>query len=228
QAREQRCRFLVDCAGRRLAVRGNHSREHLRLRQDGAEEVRLRRADQHGREVLDVELVDQRRLVLEVDPHEAGFGVGGGRGLEDGTVRPTGCTPLRAQAGDQQTIVVHAGMVPRYHARSCLPATGNMLLRAPGVTERRVFVALASAYALLTLAVLPWATTPGPNAPYIIAVCNGGIALADICTALLLAREFYRRGRIAFLLLACSYAYGAALAITQALAFPGAVFATRV
>src|SRR5689334_17220228 len=102
-----------------------------------------------------------------------------------------------------------------------------MQFRAPGVIERRVFVALASAYAILTVAVLPWVAMPGPHAPEIIAVCNGGIALADICTALLLAREFLRGGRIAFLMLACAYAFGAAMAVVQALAFPGAIFDER-
>ena len=92
--------------------------------------------------------------------------------------------------------------------------------------ERRVFVALAAMYAALVLAVLPWAQLPGPRAPQIIAVCNGGIALADLCTALLLGREFRRAGRLPFLLLACAYAYGCVMAIAQAVAFPGALFQT--
>jgi two-component system CheB/CheR fusion protein len=91
------------------------------------------------------------------------------------------------------------------------------------LTERRVFLALALACAGVTLAVMPWARLPGPRVPQIIAVCNSGIALADICTALLLAREFRHSGRLPFLLLACAYLFGALMALTQVLAFPGAV-----
>jgi len=97
--------------------------------------------------------------------------------------------------------------------------------RAPGVLERRVFIVLAAAYALLALAAVPWAQLPGPQAPWIVAVSSAGIAIADLCTALLVGREFLRGGRVALLALACAYGYGAAMAVTQALAFPGALFA---
>jgi len=49
------------------------------------------------------------------------------------------------------------------------------------------------------------------------------VALADICTALLLFYEFRRTGRNAFLVLACAYLYGAVMALAQVAAFPGAL-----
>jgi len=95
--------------------------------------------------------------------------------------------------------------------------------RAPTATERRAFTLLAVLYAAVTLGAIPWARVAGPRVPELIAVCNGGVALADICTALLLFYEFRRTSRHAFLLLGCAYLYSAVMAIAQVAAFPGAL-----
>ena len=89
-----------------------------------------------------------------------------------------------------------------------------------------MFVVLALVYAVLTAAILPWAQVPGPRTPQIIAVCNGGIALADFCTALVLGYEFRRSGRPALLVLTCAYLFSAIMAAIQASVFPGALFQT--
>src|SRR5215813_6910100 len=94
------------------------------------------------------------------------------------------------------------------------------------VAERRVFVVLAVVYAAVTAAMLPWAEVPGPRTPQIIAVCNGGITLADFCTALVLGQEFRRSGRPALLILTCAYLFSAVMAAVQASVFPGALFET--
>ena len=93
--------------------------------------------------------------------------------------------------------------------------------RAPTIAERRTFALLAALYATVTLGAIPWASVAGPRVPQFIAVCNGGVAVADICTALLLFYEFRRTGRNAFLVLGCAYLYSAAMALAQVAAFPG-------
>ena len=95
--------------------------------------------------------------------------------------------------------------------------------RAPTTAERRIFALLAVLYAGVTLGAIPWAHLAGPRVPELIAICNGGVALADICTALLLFYEFRRTGRDAFLVLGCAYLYGAAMALAQVAVFPGAL-----
>jgi signal transduction histidine kinase/ActR/RegA family two-component response regulator len=98
------------------------------------------------------------------------------------------------------------------------------MTRAPSPTERRVLLALAVLYGALTLAVLPVAERPGPALPHVIAVCNGGLALADFVTALILAREFRRAGKVAFLMLCCAYLFSGTMALFHAASFKGAVF----
>ena len=71
--------------------------------------------------------------------------------------------------------------------------------RKPSTAERRVFALLALTYVGMTVAVVPWADLSGPRVPQIIAVSNGGIALVDFCTALVLGREFQRGARPAYL-----------------------------
>jgi signal transduction histidine kinase len=87
-------------------------------------------------------------------------------------------------------------------------------------------VLLAIVYGALTLSVLPWASTPGPRNPDVVLASNVAIAFADLCTALLLAWEFYREPRRYLLLLACAYAFSAAMAIVHLAVFPGALFET--
>ncbi len=79
---------------------------------------------------------------------------------------------------------------------------------------------------MLTALILPWAQVAGPRVPQIIAVSNGGIALADLCTALVLGNAFRSTGRPAVLVLVCAYLFSAVMAALQAAVFPGAVFDT--
>lgn len=92
--------------------------------------------------------------------------------------------------------------------------------------ERRVFAALALAYVVMTAAVAPWAGLPGPRVPQIVTVSNGGVVLADFCTALVLGRAFRRGGQQPYLVLTCAYLLSAVMALAQLAAFPGALFDT--
>jgi signal transduction histidine kinase/CheY-like chemotaxis protein len=96
--------------------------------------------------------------------------------------------------------------------------------RTPTVAERRIFWLLAAIYGGITLAALPWASVPGPRLPQVITVSNLTVALADVCTALLLGREFLRTGRVSMCLLACGYGFSAVMALLQLAVFPGALF----
>lgn len=100
----------------------------------------------------------------------------------------------------------------------------NLHWRTPSVAERRTFWLLACIYGGITLSVLPWATVPGPRLPEVIAVSNLTIALADLCTTLLLGREFLRTGRLSMCVLASGYAFSAAMALLHLAVFPGALF----
>jgi len=114
-------------------------------------------------------------------------------------------------------------MMLDYDAAGFFPTPATAEARAPTAIERRTFTLLAVLYAGVTLGAIPWANLAGPRVPELIAVCNGGVALADICTALLLFYEFRRTGRNAFLVLGCAYLYSAAMALAQVAAFPGAL-----
>jgi len=98
----------------------------------------------------------------------------------------------------------------------------------PSPAQLRVFALLALLYGGLTLALLPWSHVPGPRLPEVIAACNGCIALADLCTAALLGREFLRQPRPALLLLACAYVFSGIMALLHLAVFPGALFAERL
>ena len=77
-------------------------------------------------------------------------------------------------------------MMLDYDAAGFFPTPATAEARAPTAIERRTFTLLAVLYAGVTLGAIPWANLAGPRVPELIAVCNGGVALADICTALLL------------------------------------------
>jgi len=96
--------------------------------------------------------------------------------------------------------------------------------RIPTRAERRTFWLLACLYGGVTLSMLPWAGLPGPRLPEVIVVSNVTVALADCCTTLLLGREFLRTGRLSMCLLACGYAFSAAMALLHLAVFPEALF----
>jgi signal transduction histidine kinase/CheY-like chemotaxis protein len=88
--------------------------------------------------------------------------------------------------------------------------------------HRWVFGAGAVAYATLVLSLLPWASHPGYDTPYLIGIYGVSICAADLCTVLFLLRQYRRDGQQFLLALAASYLLSALLVLPVALSFPGA------
>jgi hypothetical protein len=85
---------------------GDQAQQYFGLRGDGSEELRMFvLADQDCRKVLDVDLIDKSRRILDIDPDEANFGMLRRGLIEDGTVGATGGAPLRTQTRDEEAIL---------------------------------------------------------------------------------------------------------------------------
>ena len=97
--------------------------------------------------------------------------------------------------------------------------------RSPSPAQLRSFALLSILYAAVTVAVIPWASAPGPADPNIVVVYGIGILVADLCTAALLGALYRGSGRAAFLILTCAYLYGALMAAAHMATFPGALYA---
>src|SRR6185503_10441124 len=94
--------------------------------------------------------------------------------------------------------------------------------RSPSSAQLRSFALLSILYAAVTVAVIPWASAPGPADPNIVVVYGIGILVADLCTAALLGALYRDSGRSALLILTCAYLYGALMAAAHMVTFPGA------
>lgn len=94
-------------------------------------------------------------------------------------------------------------------------------------TTRRIIGALCVAYVLATLAVLPFAATPGPVIPAFTTTFGAGVLVADLCTGYLLHVQFRAVRSTSLLMLAVAYFYSAAMALLHVLSFPGAWIADR-
>src|SRR3982751_7129637 len=88
--------------------------------------------------------------------------------------------------------------------------------------HRWVFGAVAVGYAALVLSLLPWASQPGYDTPYLIGIYGVSICVADLCTVLVLLRQYRRDGQRFLLALAASYLLSALLVVPLALSFPDA------
>jgi len=88
----------------------------------------------------------------------------------------------------------------------------------------RTFALLSVTYVALTLAVVPWAREPGTGDTHIVVVYGLAVAIAELCTALMLGALYRDTGRIAHLLLCCAYFYGALMAGAHVATFPGALY----
>src|ERR1044072_336795 len=84
--------------------------------------------------------------------------------------------------------------------------------RAPTPVQMRTFALLSATYVALTLAVVPWAREAGTAASHIVVVYGLAVAIADLCTALMLGALYRDTGRSAHLLLCCAYFYRGLLA----------------
>ena len=95
--------------------------------------------------------------------------------------------------------------------------------RAPSAAQVRIFWLLSLLYVAIMLAMLPYATEPGPADPRIVVVYSIGIMVAHACTAALLGALYRNSGRTALLLLTAAYLYSALMAGVHLLTFPGAL-----
>jgi two-component sensor histidine kinase len=87
---------------------------------------------------------------------------------------------------------------------------------------RRTIALLCVAYALATLAILPFAHLPGPVIPAVTTTFGAGVLIADLCTGFLLLVQFRTAPTWAMLLLSAAYFYSGAMALLHILTFPGA------
>jgi len=85
-----------------------------------------------------------------------------------------------------------------------------------------VFGSLAIAYATGLLLLLPWATEPGYNGPYLIGIYGTTIFAADCCTVVFLMRLYLREGSPHLLAFGAAYVLSALLVLGHALSFPDA------
>jgi signal transduction histidine kinase/CheY-like chemotaxis protein len=96
--------------------------------------------------------------------------------------------------------------------------------RAPTPAQMRTFALLSVTYVALTLAAALWAREPGTADPHIVVIYGLAVAIADLCTALMLGALYRDTGRTAHLLLCCAYFYGALMAGAHVATFPGALY----
>jgi signal transduction histidine kinase len=96
--------------------------------------------------------------------------------------------------------------------------------RAPTPAQMRTFALLSATYVALTLAVVPWAREAGTADSHIVVVYGLAVAIADLCTALMLGALYRDTGRTAHLLLCCAYFFGALMASLHVATFPGALY----
>ena len=95
--------------------------------------------------------------------------------------------------------------------------------RAPSATQLRSFGLLSILYAVLAVAVMPWAAVPASVEPKIVVVYGMAILVAHLCTAALVGALYRNSGRAALLLLTCAYMYGGLMAGAHMAAYPGAL-----
>src|SRR3954468_2486164 len=96
--------------------------------------------------------------------------------------------------------------------------------RAPTAAQMRTFALLSATFVALTLVLVPWAREAGAADPHIVVVYGFAIALADLCTALMLGALYRDTGRVAHLLLCCAYLYGGLMAGAHVATFSGALY----
>lgn len=95
----------------------------------------------------------------------------------------------------------------------------------PNREQRQLVAALCIAYAVVILALMPFAGRPLRAVPAFTGIFATAVFIVDVCTFVLLAAQF-RAGRNTWLLmLACAYLFSGIMAALHLATFPGAVFA---
>jgi signal transduction histidine kinase/CheY-like chemotaxis protein len=101
-------------------------------------------------------------------------------------------------------------------------------MATPTLWQRRVFATLPVLYGALLLGFLPWADRAVPVVPNVVGVFGIGVLFADLCTVIMLGRQFVTHRRPALLLLTCGYLFSAGLVLAYTLSFNGAIGVGRV
>ena len=101
-------------------------------------------------------------------------------------------------------------------------------MATPTLWQRRVFATLPILYGALVLGFLPWADRAVPVVPNVVGVYGIGVLFADLCTVIMLGRQFVTHRRPALLLLTCGYLFSAGLVLAYTLSFNGAIGAGRI
>lgn len=89
-------------------------------------------------------------------------------------------------------------------------------------THRWLFDGVAIGYGALVLMLLPWVATPIDVTSHVIGVYGLAVCGADLCTAILLARQYRQDGHGYLLVLLGAYLLAALLVLPMALSFPDA------
>lgn len=90
-------------------------------------------------------------------------------------------------------------------------------------SARRVTMVIICIYAAFAIALIPFASLPGPIVPGFIALFVTGILISELSTSFLLFVRARDTHSWSLLLLACAYLYSALMSVSQLLTFPGAV-----
>jgi PAS domain S-box-containing protein len=94
-------------------------------------------------------------------------------------------------------------------------------MRPAATSDRRLAVIVIILLALVFAAIAPFARVPLPEVPLFVASYQSAFAISDLITAVLLFAQFGMLRSRVLLLLAGGYLFTAAMAIVQALTFPG-------
>jgi signal transduction histidine kinase len=105
---------------------------------------------------------------------------------------------------------------------------GFLSLRAPASRrDIRLAFACMAGYAVVVLAVFPWATLHGPSIPQSVAVFTTGIIVAEFATACLLLTLTGDKPDWLVLFVTCAYLFSALMGVAHVLTFPGAILPDR-
>jgi two-component sensor histidine kinase len=98
---------------------------------------------------------------------------------------------------------------------------------APAHSAFIISIAFICTYTIFGLAVIPFAGSPGPEIPGIIAVFATTVFVTELCTSLLLFVYFRANPHWSLLILGSAFLYSALMVVAHMLTFPGAVLTSQ-
>src|SRR5262249_23533535 len=94
---------------------------------------------------------------------------------------------------------------------------------APAHSAFTISIAVICTYAIFTLAVIPFAGNPGPNAPAIRLLFGATVFATELPTSILLFVRFRANPHWSLLILGSAFLYSALMVVPHSLTYPGAV-----